>query len=242
MGYLDNTSITVDAILTKKGRELLAMGGIEDFNITQFALADDEVDYTMFNENHPNGTQYSGEAIENMPIIEAIPDGDNIMLHKLVTLEEGTSIIPFLAVGQGSIIRMSIGGSEIVKPRTHNYNGVIGGSAEPNGYRFTIADGRLFDLASGTGPAAASTNMTAARMSPSTTPQSYTVVGNSLSLQAKSAQALFGSYSSLTTTLTVEGLNTAARITIPITVSKKITKTSTSGDSSDTRVNPSAAV
>jgi len=241
MGYLDNTSITVDAILTKKGRELLAMGGIEDFNITQFALADDEIDYTMFNENHPNGTQYSGEAIENMPVIEAIPDENNIMLHKLVTLEEGTSIIPFLAVGQGSIIKMSIGGSETVSPNTHNYNGVIGGSQEPAGYRFTIADGRLFDLASGGGPAAQATS-TAARMSPSTTPQSYTVVGNSLSLKAKSAQALFGSFSSLTTTLTVEGLNTAARLTIPITVSKKITKTSTSGDSSDTRVNPSAAV
>ena len=26
MGFLDNTSITVDAILTKKGRELLARG------------------------------------------------------------------------------------------------------------------------------------------------------------------------------------------------------------------------
>ena len=241
MGYLDNTSITVDAILTKKGRELLAMGGIEDFNITQFALADDEVDYTMFNENHPNGTQYSGEAIENMPIIEAIPDENNIMLHKLVTLEEGTSIIPFIAVGQGSIIKMSIGGDETIKPNTHNYNGVIGGSAEPNGYRFTIADQRLFDLAAGGGPTAGA-NISAARMAPSTTAQSWTVVGNSLSLKAKSAQALFGSFTSLTTTLTIEGLNTAARLTIPVTVSKKVTKTSTSGDSSDTRVNPSAGV
>mgnify|MGYP003330080164 CR=1 FL=1 len=37
MGYLDNTSITVDAILTKKGREILAKGA-DDFKITQFAL------------------------------------------------------------------------------------------------------------------------------------------------------------------------------------------------------------
>ena len=43
MGYLDNSSVTVDAILTLKGRELLAQGG-NAFNITQFALADDEVD------------------------------------------------------------------------------------------------------------------------------------------------------------------------------------------------------
>ena len=56
MGYLDNSSITIDAILTKKGRELLAQGGIGAFQITQFALADDEIDYTLFNENHPNGS------------------------------------------------------------------------------------------------------------------------------------------------------------------------------------------
>ena len=85
MGYLDNTSITVDTILTKRGRELLARGD-GSFNITQFALADDEIDYTLFNENHPNGSQYYGEAIENMPLLEAIPDENNIMIHKLVTL------------------------------------------------------------------------------------------------------------------------------------------------------------
>ena len=79
MGYLDNTSITVDAILTMKGRELLARND-GSFNITQFALGDDEIDYTLFNENHPNGTQYAAEAIENMPLIEAIPNGQNMLL------------------------------------------------------------------------------------------------------------------------------------------------------------------
>ena len=79
MGYLDSTTITVDAILTKRGRELIARND-GSFKITQFALGDDEIDYTMFNENHPNGSQYSGEAIENMSIIEAIPDGN----HKCV--------------------------------------------------------------------------------------------------------------------------------------------------------------
>ena len=46
MGYLDNSTITVDAILTKRGRELLAQcrGTTSGFNITRFALADDEVD------------------------------------------------------------------------------------------------------------------------------------------------------------------------------------------------------
>jgi len=54
MGYLDKSIITVDAILTKKGRELLARGD-GSFKITQFALADDEIDYTLYNPSHPSG-------------------------------------------------------------------------------------------------------------------------------------------------------------------------------------------
>ena len=54
MGYLDNSSITVDAILTKKGREMLAKGR-DNFIISQFALADDEIDYELWNPAHPLG-------------------------------------------------------------------------------------------------------------------------------------------------------------------------------------------
>ena len=46
MGFLDNTSTTVDAILTKKGRELLAKGDGQ-FKITRFRLSDDEIDYSL---------------------------------------------------------------------------------------------------------------------------------------------------------------------------------------------------
>ena len=240
MGYLDNTSITVDAILTKKGRELLAQGGIGAFNITQFALADDEIDYTLFNENHPNGTQYSGEAIENMPITEAIPDENNIMLYKLVTLPEGTSVIPFVSIGMANVT-LSIGATKAITPQTHNYNGVVGGLPEPGGYRFTIADNRLFQLLEGTGPA--TTAGTTSTTSPTNvTAQSTTVVGNTLNITAKTATSLFGVHSSLTTTLTIEGMTTSARLTIPITLSKTVTNYSTSGDSTDTSVTPSAGI
>ena len=240
MGYLDNTSITVDAILTKKGRELLAQGGIGAFNITQFALADDEIDYTLFNENHPNGTQYSGEAIENMPITEAIPDENNIMLYKLVTLPEGTSVIPFVSIGMANVT-LSIGATKAITPQTHNYNGVVGGLPEPGGYRFTIADNRLFQLLEGTGPA--TTAGTTSTTSPTNvTAQSTTVVGNTLNITAKTATSLFGVHSSLTTTLTIEGITTSARLTIPITLSKNVTNYSTSGDSTDTSVTPSAGI
>ena len=71
MGFLNNTSVTVDAILTKKGRELLARGQNE-FRITKFALSDDEIDYTLWDTTHPNGSNYYGAVIENMPLLESL--------------------------------------------------------------------------------------------------------------------------------------------------------------------------
>jgi len=72
MGFLDNSSITVDAILTKRGRQLLSQGG--NFNITKFALSDEEIDYTLYDVTHPDGTDSYGVAIENMSLLEAAPN------------------------------------------------------------------------------------------------------------------------------------------------------------------------
>jgi len=102
MGYLSNAVVTVDAILTKKGRELLAKGD-GSFKITQFALADDEIDYTLYNPNHPNGSAFYGEAIEAMPLLEAFPDENQIMKYKLTTLPRGTAKLPVLDLGFAAI-------------------------------------------------------------------------------------------------------------------------------------------
>ena len=72
MGFLDNSSITVDAILTKRGREILSQGG--NFNVTKFALSDEEIDYTLYDVTHPDGTDSYGVAIENMSLLEAAPN------------------------------------------------------------------------------------------------------------------------------------------------------------------------
>ena len=217
MGYLDNTSITVDAILTKKGRQLLAEGGMGAFNITQFALSDDEIDYTMFNENHPNGTQYSGEAIENMPITEAIPNENNIMRYKLVTLGTPTSTIPYISLGYASIV-MGVSSTQAVQPNTLNY---APGNTEPMGYRFSIQDSRLFDLIEGTGAGAGASTWTSTAASTGV-PETITVMGTGINITAKAATGILANYDSLTTTLTVEGMNTSARLTIPLTVSKTL--------------------
>ncbi len=218
MGYLDNNSITVNAVLTKRGRELIARND-GSFKITQFALGDDEIDYTLFNENHPNGSQYSGEAIENMSVIEAIPDGNHIMRHKLITLDRGTSVIPFIDAGI-NIIKLAIGGTFSLSPKTLNYNGVTTGLAEPNGYNYTIADRRLVSRFSGVG----GQQTPRARMAApySTTAVGESVNGSGLSITGISSTSLFGSNEKLLTTLTIEGRNTGARLTIPLEISKTV--------------------
>lgn len=116
MAYLNNSAITVDAILTKKGRELLAKG--EEFKITQFALADDEIDYTLWNANHPSGSNYYGEAIENLPILEAVPDETQVMRFKLVTLPKDTARMPRVQIPDSSITLTAYGESAIISPNT----------------------------------------------------------------------------------------------------------------------------
>ena len=89
MGYLNNTTRTLDAILTKKGRELLSTGG--NFEVTQFALGDDEIDYSLWDASHTQGTDYYGAVIENLPALEPFNDPSEIMKYKLVTRDEGTT-------------------------------------------------------------------------------------------------------------------------------------------------------
>ena len=229
MGYLDNTSITVDAILTKKGRELLAKND-GSFNITQFALGDSEIDYTLFNETHPNGTQYSAEAIENMPLIEAIPDGANMLQSKLVTLARGTSAIPYIQVANQTGITLSQGSVQSIKPRTFNINGNNQAGTESGGYRFTLIDNRLreYITATGASPTSRGGGQRATDQSTISTLSNVataeTVVGRTLTLQATTNNALFSTnLPTLTTSLIIEGINTGARITVPFTVNSTTT-------------------
>ena len=215
MGYLNNSVVTVDAILTTKGRQLLAQAD-GTFRITQFALADDEIDYTLYNPNQPSGSAYYGEAIQNMPLLEAFPNETQVMKYKLVTLPRGTAKLPILDLGFSSIT-IKQGASLAVNPQTLNYTG--GNQVEPSGYTFTISDVRLMSTFTGAGintPQAQALNQTntiGANVS-------KTVVGTTLNLKATTVNTLFGSENALYATLTVEGRDSGARVTIPVTVTK----------------------
>ena len=215
MGYLDNSVVTVDAILTTKGRQLLAQG---NFNITQFALADDEIDYTLYNPNHPSGSAYYGEAIENMPLLEAFPQETQMMKYKLVTLPRGTARLPIIG-GVNSLYNLKQGESQFITPQTLNYLG--GNNIESSGYTVTVSDARLFSEFNGVGintPQAQALNTSPI---PSLgTAVSKTVVGTTINMRATTINTLFGSVNSLTATITIEGRDSGARITVPITVTK----------------------
>lgn len=214
MGYLSNQVVTVDAILTKKGRELLAKGD-GSFKITQFALADDEVDYSLYNPEHVGGSAYYGEAIESMPLLEAFPDENQIMKYKLTTLPRGTAKLPVLDLGFAAI-RLKQGASLAITPQTLNYLG-SSQTFEAGGYVATIADARVLNNYNGVG-----INTTAATALNSTTTLgtnvSKTVIGTSINLTATTVNTLFGGNTTLQTTITVIGRDSGARLTIPVTI------------------------
>jgi hypothetical protein len=216
MAILNPTVITVDAILTTKGRELLARND-GSFKITQFALADDEIDYTLYNPTHPSGSAFYGQAIENTPVLEAFPEDSQVMRYKLVTLPRGTSKLPVINLGYTSIT-LKQGASLTITPQTLNYVGSTS-TFEANGYVATIADSRLISTFTGTGittttPVQGLNTTTGAVLS-------VTQVGTSFTLTGTTVNTLFGSsLSTLTTTITVIGRDSGARITIPLNIQK----------------------
>ena len=218
MGYLNNQVVTVDAILTKKGRELLAQND-GSFRITQFALADDEIDYTLYNPNNPSGSAFYGEAIENMPLLEAFPDESQIMKYKLATLPRGTAVLPVLSLGR-NVISLPQGASTAIRPQTLNYLGNAT-AVETSGYSATIGDVRTMATFNGTGVQTTSaTQQNTTATTTLGTNVSSTVIGTVINFRATTINTLFGSNSTLQTTLTVVGLDSGARLTIPITITK----------------------
>lgn len=140
MGYLDNSVVTVDAILTNKGREILAAGG--RLNITKFALSDDEIDYDLWNPAHTLGTNYYGAVIENMPVLEALPDETQMLRYKLVTLPKDVIGIPVISVAPNAVSLTSLTQTVTITPSTLNLQGGNSGL----GYTAVLSDDTVATL------------------------------------------------------------------------------------------------
>jgi len=216
MGILNPTYVSIEAILTKKGRELLARGD-GSFKITQFALSDDEIDYTLYNPTHPSGSAFYGEAIESMPLLEAFPDETQIMKYKLLTLPRGTAKLPVLDVGYSTIV-LKQGASLAITPQTLNYLG-SNSTFEASGYVATISDVRTLSNFNGLGintPEVQALNSTTTIG----TNVSKTVIGTTVNLTATTINTLFGSNTTLYTTITITGRDSGARLSIPVQIIK----------------------
>jgi hypothetical protein len=205
MAYLDNTEITVDAILTKKGRQKLASG--QSLNITKFALGDDEIDYTLYEPAHPKGSAYYDSAIRAIPITEASPDETQVLRYKLVTLPKGTTQIPTVKLGVTQVSATQLEGGVGLTPTTSPTGNTNGG------YTMVLADQRAGTLTVSKTASAATTNV---------------FLGDEITTTAQVVTGLefrFTPNPNLTidvsTTITVFGNETGGSQTIPVIITYK---------------------
>lgn len=208
MGYLVNSEITVDAILTRKGRELLAKGS--GFNITQFAVADDEIDYSLWTTSHPLGSNYYGSIIENLPLVEASADETQVMRYKLVTLPRNTKEIPIISIGTDSFV-LTAGKSVSVPIRPTTSQGFNG-----PGFGYTAI---LFDsdaaILVGTGLADGTAITAPGVLGDVGTSNASVARGMEFTLTPKDVS------SQINTSLTIIGNETGASITVPLIIKPK---------------------
>jgi len=213
MGYLNKETVTVDAILTKKGRELLAQGQ-DAFRITQFAVSDDEIDYGLYDPTHPLGTQYYGSSIENMPIVEASPDETQNLRYKLVTLDRniiGTiNVIPTVSVGGIESINLTAGRNEVITLRP-NTTATQEFTFDGPGFGYTAV---LFDRS------AVTITATPVPGGSATTPfVANSLSGTALVVRGSEFSIIPNDVDTITQTqLTITGNQSGATIIIPITV------------------------
>ena len=161
MGFINNTSYILNAVLTKKGKQYLSKSDSK-FNITKFALADDEIDYTLWNSAHPRGSGHYGAVLECTPLLEPCVDPEVVMKYKLFTMPVGTKALPYIS----NVTPPSLTGTSALKTE---YNGndnpqwkyndhVINpitagadGSFSAENYSFLVLNKNVVDVGTGQG-------------------------------------------------------------------------------------------
>jgi hypothetical protein len=216
--------------LTKKGRELLARGQNE-FRISKFALADDEIDYNLYDTTHPNGSNYYGAVIENMPLLEAFVDENQLLRYKLTTLPKETAKLPILEMPNQSMTFNGPGITQAITPNTRNgvdsaytfvlqdasianISPIVARSGDPLGERpleRRMPDGSLEEdfLSRATTPVF---------LNEAERKRSITITSKAVNIIARSIT------SQQSTNVTIVGLDTGATYNLPITVKADASK------------------
>ena len=220
MAYLDNTTITVDAVLTKKGRERLGQGR-DAFRITKFAVSDDEIDYSLYNTSHPLGTNYYSNIIESMPVLEAIPDESQTMRYKLTSMAAGIKRVPILrgaGTNVSSVTLDSLTETYTIVPETVVFQ-TAGGDVDKTktfdaqqGYTLILFDEEAADVevrrGTGTGGATTTAGLTVdplINLSSTVvrTGFEFTIVPKSITTQRNTKVTIFGNESGVTKTISL---------------------------------------
>jgi hypothetical protein len=153
MGFLDNSSITVDAILTKIGRKRISDGS---FKVSKFSLSDEEIDYTLYDVTHPNGTDAYGTAIENMNLLEAVSNRTGFNSHLVNQTISGAKIklaslnYPNLESGDNVLLKPSTEGAPAENYSYVVENTGIAAFVNPSGARTGIYSGTVASAAQAT--------------------------------------------------------------------------------------------
>ena len=142
MGFIDKSSLSINAVLTKKGREYLrtAVFGQSrkgEHVITKFALGDDEIDYGLWESTQPGNLE--GRVIENMPLLESFLNQKEIM-NSFIMVETPETPAGSLISGIQDKITFTGGGEFIdIAPKTDNHN-------ESEEYEFFVEQDNLFEI------------------------------------------------------------------------------------------------
>lgn len=140
MAFLDNSGdIILDAVLTDAGRQRMARG---EFRIVKFAFSDEEVNYKLFNANHPSGSAFSDLQIMQTPILEAFTNNTSLMKTKLISINRNNILyMPIFRLngavkhgGLDSTLVGSYGGYYLLVDETTAQ--VAGGATLASGYQF----------------------------------------------------------------------------------------------------------
>lgn len=206
-GWINTKEQTVEAIITSKGREKLANG--EPLGITKFALSDDEVDYSLYNSSHPNGSEFAGAVIQNLPTMEAFTEQTQSMRYKLITLPISTVRLPVVSVASQSIVLEGDGFQSEITPNTKN------GSNDQLGYTAILRDSTIatLNIASG-GAVSIETGTVPNFLSESDKQRTQTVIGRKFTITANTILPT----EVKRTSVTIIGNQTGGTTTVDVTV------------------------
>ena len=98
MAFLDSSTAVIDAILTRKGRELLARND-GSFQITKFDFGDDEINYQLYDAT--KATDQDADIL-NLPVLEPVSNENVALLYRLITLPKGSLKIASLSISPTS--------------------------------------------------------------------------------------------------------------------------------------------